>query len=354
MRTKLLVAALLVASAATGRAEDLKPGTPDLKSATALAFGPKGVLFVGDAAGATVFAIDTGDTKPAGDKALNVEQIDSKVAAVLGVAAKDVKVTDVKVNPASGNVYLSVTRGTGAGTPALVKVGRDGTATAVSLKDVPFASVKLPNPATGGAKGPPAVITQMAFVGGKLIVAGLSSEEFASTLRVIPYPFKDADKGSGIEIFHGAHSAIETKSPIRTFVAYKIGTEDNIMAAYTCTPLVKIPVADLKPGAKVKGTTIAELGNRNNPLDMIVYKKDGKDYILMANSARGVMKIQTDEFATVAPITKGVGGGGTAGVKYETIAELKDVMQLDKLDEGNALLLVKSGTGFDLKTVPLP
>jgi peptide-methionine (R)-S-oxide reductase len=30
------------------------------------------------------------------------------------------------------------------------------------------------------------------------------------------------------------------------------------MAAYTCTPLVKIPVADLKAGAKVKGTTIAE------------------------------------------------------------------------------------------------
>ena len=137
-------------------------------------------------------------------------------------------------------------------------------------------------------------------------------------------------------------------------MAYKIGAEDNIVAAYTCTPLVKIPVADLKPGAKVKGTTIGELGNRNNPLDMIVYKKDGKDYILMANSARGVMKIQTDEFATVTPITKAVGGGGTAGVKYETIAELKDVMQLDKLDEGNALLLVKSGTGFDLKTVPLP
>jgi len=29
-------------------------------------------------------------------------------------------------------------------------------------------------------------------------------------------------------------------------------------------------------------------------------------------------------------------------------------MQLDKLNDENALLLVKSGTGFDLKTVPLP
>ena len=43
-----------------------------------------------------------------------------------------------------------------------------------------------------------------------------------------------------------------------------------------------------------KGKTIAELGNRNKPLDMISYKKEGKDYLLMANSSRGVMKISTE------------------------------------------------------------
>ena len=36
--------------------------------------------------------------------------------------------------------------------------------------------------------------------------------------------------------------------------------QQYILAAYTCTPLVKIPVSDLKPGAQVKGTTIADLG----------------------------------------------------------------------------------------------
>jgi hypothetical protein len=348
MRIKLLVAALVLASAAPGRAEDLKAGTPDLKSVSALAFGPGGVLFVGDSAGAAIFAIDTRDTKPAGTKDLNVEKLDTKIADMLGGGA--VRITDMKVNPASGNVFVSAAVGTGAGTPALVKVGRDGSVSAVALKEVPFAKVSIPNPGAA-TKGPAAVITQMAFVDGKLIVAGLSSEEFASTLRVIPYPFKDVDKGTGIQIFHGAHNAIETKAPIRSFVAYKIGKEENIMAAYTCTPLVKIPVAELKPGSKVKGTTIAELGNRNNPLDMIVYTKGGKDYILMANSARGVMKIPTEEFGTAEPITKGIGGGGTAGVKYETVKELADVMQLDKLNDDNALVLLKNG---DLKTVPLP
>ena len=107
-------------------------------------------------------------------------------------------------------------------------------------------------------------------------------------------------------------------------------------------------VADLKAGAKVKGTTIAELGNGNKPLDMIVYTKDGKDYLLMANSKHGVLKIPTTEFATAAPITAKT---GVAGVKAETVKELVDVVQLDKLDDTHAILLYKNG---DLKTVPLP
>ncbi|MDY3560812.1 hypothetical protein R5W23_002058 [Gemmata sp. JC673] len=349
MRTKLLAAALLVASAAAGRADDgLTRGTPDVKSVTALAFGPKGLLLLGDPTGGAVFAFDTGDSKPAGDnKPLNVEKVDAKLAAALGATEKDVKITDVKVNPASGAVYVAVTR---AGTPALTKVARDGTVTAIAFKDLPFAKVALPN---ANDKQRTESITSLAFVDGKVIVAGLSNEEFASTLRVIPFPFKEADKGAGIKIFHGAHGRLETNAPIRTFVPYKIGTEENIMAAYTCTPLVKIPVADLKAGAKVNGTTIAELGNRNRPLDMIVYTKDGKDYLLMANSARGVMKVPTEGFGKAEAITAKT-AADTAGVKYESIKELTGVEQLDKLDDGHALLLVKTANGSDLKTIPLP
>ena len=38
-------------------------------------------------------------------------------------------------------------------------------------------------------------ITDMAYVNGNLLVAGLSNEEWSSSLRSIPYPFKDADEG---------------------------------------------------------------------------------------------------------------------------------------------------------------
>lgn len=354
MRTRLIAAAVafIATTAAASAADGFTKGTVDAKSATALAFGPKGVIFIGDSAGAAIYAVDTGDVKPSGEKAVNVERIDSKIASLLGVTGKDVKINDVKVNPASGDIYIAVTRGTGQGQPAIVRVGRTGgELQAVNLKDVPMSKIAIPNPASG--KGASTSITSMQFVGDKLIVAGLSSEQFASTLRTFDFPFKEADKGAAIEIYHGAHGAIETRAPIRSFVPYKVGGEETVVATYQCTPLVKIPVSQLKAGEKVKGTTVAELGNGNMPLDMIVYSKGVKDYILVANNRRGVMKIAADQLAGAEAITAKP-STTTAGVKYDTIAELKGVTQLDKLDAGHAILLVTNADGFDLKTIELP
>jgi hypothetical protein len=114
---------------------------------------------------------------------------------------------------------------------------------------------------------------------------------------------------------------------------------------------VKIPVSQLKAGAKVEGTTIAELGNRNRPIDMIVYEKGGKHFILMANSSRGVMKIAGDNLESYKPITAQT---EVTGVPYETIANLKDVQHLKKYDDRTALLLQGAGASMDLRTVALP
>ncbi len=188
---------------------------------------------------------------------------------------------------------------------------------------------------------------------GRVYVAGLSNEEFSSRLISIPYPFATVDNGTSVEIYHGAHGRLETKSPIRTFAAYKINGEPYLMAAYTCTPLVKVPVAALKPGTHYKGTTVAELGNRNQPLDMVVYQKDGKDYILTANSSRGVMKITTDGIADAASISSPI--QNTAGLPYKTIESMKGVVQLDLLDKDNALVIVEQpGGALNLETVALP
>src|SRR5215213_2532470 len=89
-------------------------------------------------------------------------------------------------------------------------------------------------------------ITDMAYVDGALLVAGLSNEEFSSKLRRIPFPFTDAVTGGSLEIFHVSHGKWETEAPIRTFVPYDDGR--SILASYTCTPVVQITLADLTPG----------------------------------------------------------------------------------------------------------
>ncbi len=67
------------------------------------------------------------------------------------------------------------------------------------------------------------------------------------------------------------------------------------------------------------GTTIAELGNRNRPLDMIVYQKNGQEFLLMSNNSRGVMKIPTANFGDAAGITTPV-TTEKGGIGYESIA----------------------------------
>jgi hypothetical protein len=313
--------------------------------------GPESILFIGDSKAATIYAVATGDEATGDKKApLNVDKIDAQLASMMGGEAKDINITDMKVNPATGNVFLSVIRGKGDNAAiGIFKVDRSGKITNVSLKDVPAASVELKNaPENARTQS----ITCMYFAKDKLFVAGLSNEEFASTLRALPFPFQDANKGSGIEIFHGSHGGLETKSPIRTFTVFDVAGQANLMAAYTCTPLVKIPVDDLKVGQKVKGTTIAELGNGNVPLSMAVYQKNGKSFLLLANNKRGVMKIPTDGMDKAQPITSRV--PGKAGVSYETVEALKGVEKLDRLNDQLALLLVRNTDGVNLQSVDLP
>jgi hypothetical protein len=254
----------------------------------------------------------------------------------------------VKVSPATGTVFLAVSRGKEA-SPVLFKVGGDGKLAEFPLKDVAFTAIQLPN---ANEKTRTETITSMGFANGKVIVAGLSNEEFASTLRVIPYPFADATKATGVKIFHGAHGKFETQAPVRTFTTYKIGDAEHVVAAYQCTPLVKFPITELQPGAKVTGTTIAELGNGNRPLDMIVYKKGGKDYILMSNNRRGIMKLAADKLDTKESITKRT--PEFAGATAEKIEAWKDVEQLDKLDDTHAVVLMKGAGGLTLASVELP
>jgi len=195
-------------------------------------------------------------------------------------------------------------------------------------------------------------ITDLAFSDGRLYIAGLSNEEFASKLRSVKYPFAAADNGASVEIFHGNHGQLETRSPVYTFIPYTIDSKPYVIASYTCTPLVRFSMDSLK-GSKVVGTTIAELGAGNRPLDMILYKKDGKEFLLMSNNSRGVMKIPTAAFGSATPITEPV-KSETAGISYEKITSMTGVEQMDLLDAQRSIVLARTTGGLNLSAVPLP
>lgn len=387
-RATIVLASILMASIAVpAAAQDAAVSSgvgPSMRHMGPIAFGPDAVLFAADAEAVQVYALDLAAlVAGSAPGATSIPAVDEQIAATLGTGANNLLVTDMAVHPGTRNVFISVMRGRGADAqPVLLRVDGAGDMTVVSLDQVPYSRVRLPNPPgeqtgmllKGGNEVPipnyPSnqateyplnlfgvqTITDLAYADGRLYVAGLSNEEFASKLRSIAYPFTAVDEGTSVEIWHAPHDQFETRSPIYTFVPYEIDGEQHLVASYLCTPLVKFPVSSLKPGADVRGVTIAEFGSGNRPLDMIVYQKNGQDYLLMSNNRHGVMKVPTRDFGSADPLTGIVPDGSTAGVGFEKVPAMAGVEQLDLLDDGHAIVLARASdeSPLDLQTVALP
>ncbi len=361
MRKLLDYVVLAVVCCASANAADqwgLERGTPDMKSAGSLTFGPEDVLFVGDTKSAAVFAIATGDTTGDPSKSnINVEDVVDKIGSLVGGNAT---INDIAVSPATGNVFVSATAND---KPALLKIDGAGKITQLSMTDVLFAKANLAGAPEDKVTGEGRraknnrkdAITDLAFFEGKLLISGLRNASTASSVRELSFPFATADQGVGVQIYHAAHGKEEDYAAMRTFVPLMIDGEPNLLAAYVCTPLVKIPMKELESAAdRIKGTTVAELGNRNQPLDMFSYTKDGGNYLLLSNSARGVMKITTSGLSDNKGLTEPVRGGGAAGQSYDTVETMTGVIQMDKLNDTHAVLLVEKDGHQNLRTVALP
>jgi hypothetical protein len=350
----------------------LRIGTAEIGSAGPITFGPDGILFLADNDAARIFAVDVADPgAEAGIEPFDLDDVDTRVGSFLGCGPDDVAIRDLAVHPRSHNVYLSVQRGRGdAGQAVLVRIDRlEGTITDVPLTGVPVASVAITDaPAEDderlvitlpkGDEGEEiqvgertlrilrqpirtATVTDMVFVDGELLVAGLSNEEFSSKLRRIPFPFTDAGTvtANNLEIFHVSHGKWETAAPIRTFVPYEGGR--SILASYTCTPVVHFPLSDLTPGTKTVGRTVAELGAMNQPLDMVSFVQGGEEHLLVANSSHGLIKIACRDIDAQAPLTE---PKEPIGVPRET-EDLQGITRLANLDDSHVLALQVDGGG---------
>jgi hypothetical protein len=181
-------------------------------------------------------------------------------------------------------------------------------------------------------------VTDMAYVDRTLLVTGLSNEEFSSKLRRIPFPFSHEVTDNNLEIFHVTHGMWETAAPIRTFVPYDGGR--SILASYTCTPVVHFRVADLTPGTKTVGRTVADLGGANQPIDMVSFLQGGEEYLLVANTSRGLVKIACRDIDDQPPLTE---PREPVGVPRETEG-LRGITRLANLN-GSYVLALQTDDG---------
>lgn len=305
------------------------PVAAQVRSVSKIEFGPPGVLFVADWRNSSVHAVSLPSAASTAPAPFNLMDLQSEIERALGT--RDFTVRDLKVRPGTAEVYLAVSYGKEQA-PAVLRVDGTGAISKIDLAKETGRPVVLRDAPTGDLtfwdKTPERSLTvsAMRWHDGKLYLAGLSNQTFASTLRVVSYPFDGRQTVSSIAMFHTSHDQMETRAPIRTFDFVKVNGVDTLVAAYMCTPLVTIPVSELKDGAHVTGKTIGELGYGNTPVDMLIYSApddNGKvtTWLMVTNVNRNAKSIPMSSVLSAAS-----GPGMTKAVPWSQIAGV-DVVQ---------------------------
>lgn len=329
--------------------DDFILGNPEIQSMHAMSFGPESILFIGDSDAAQIVAIDLSAQKKAVNEKLVIRDLETQLSTLLGTEIDQVQIIDLAVDPANENVYIAVNHSSGK---SLLFLVNNDSLEPVAIDNIGFSKTVLSNAVATDAKDRRGrslrkwAISDLRYADGKVMVSGLSNAEFASTFRAISFPFSDTEMASSLEIYHAAHGQFETNSPIKTFIPLTIDDKPQILASYTCTPLVVFPTSEIQAGEHTKARTVAELGNANTPLDIIEMEKEGARYILLANSNRALMKIKvTDIEAFGDSITEKVQErAGTSGIDFINLPFV-NVQQLDKLNESTFVMIQRTSGG---------
>ena len=355
-RASMVVSALAGAGVALVMASgpgDLKAAAPPavagMRSAGALAFGPDGVLFVGDSRAGAVHALAIEEAQPdPGTGDVKVDHVDRKIAALLGTTVEDIAIHDMAVHPRTRAVYFSVSKGRGdAGAPMLVRSTLAGqmsvvtpraSGTRLDLLDAPTEDAKTP----WGERSRTMTVTDLAFADGELLIAGLSNEAFASTLRRVAYPFTAKPVATTLEIYHTSHGRYETAAPIETFLPFAVKGKPALLAGYGCAPLAAFELSALRGAKHLRGATLAELGGGNRPHDMVAIERDGTRHVIVANSDRTLMRITAADIDRSDPLTRqSTQIYESFGTPYISLA-IVGVLQLDRLGSDAILMLQRN------------
>ncbi|MEM6496213.1 MAG: hypothetical protein AAF709_05750, partial [Pseudomonadota bacterium] len=269
------VGALMLSTASAALADGVV-----LESAGALAFDDANTLFVGDGKAGIVHAFDLADSQLTNQSAYELgraqtfegrtifENISAEIGVLLGVPEDQVQINDMVVHKPTKQIFLSVHRGLGPDAEALILKVNQGEIEPVDLSLAAHSTqyigaIPKDEAIEFGRSLNAIAITDIDYYQGEIFVAGVSNEEFDSTLRRIAYPFGGDVEASKIEIWHAVHAQWETRAPIITQTIAELDGVATMIALYGCTPVVRIPLSDLEDGKQVRGTMIAELGYGN-------------------------------------------------------------------------------------------
>jgi len=305
--------AITLSAALTIGASALTPALADtsldIKFAGALEFADDGTLFVGDNHNGAIYAFEM-PTEPGPSQIMpsSIANIDAKIAELLGVGIHAIELNDMASHPISHDLYISVTRiGSSAAQPAIIQVTHDQQVSLVDLASFEFqkqALMEFPEGETtfrprGSGPGPlfprdlakgdiplrTLAIMDMEYYEGELFVAGVAHDNFLSSLRRMPYPFDGTQGVTNVEMYHITHDQYESRAPIRAMSVQEIDGMPQLVAAYTCSPIVLVPLGDIQDGAKISANTIMDYGN-GQPLDMIPFEMQGQSMLFVTNDSR--------------------------------------------------------------------
>jgi hypothetical protein len=279
-----------------------------LRAAGPMLFADADTLVVADWRAQELHAFKLPPAAPAPARPFNLRDVAGPVATALHVRREQVRFEDMAFRPGAETAWfaLSIDRPGALPTPAIVSIDSGGKVLVLRTDKLAQASAKIASPPAADKRLwrdiPEATltVTDLAFHDGKLYVAGLGNGDFASTLRIYDFPFDDRATSATVEMYHPVHDQLETRAPIRKMAVVTLDGEPSIVAAYTCTPLVVIPIRSLVDGAHVRGTTIAELGWGSAPVDMIGFDAGQGPQLLLANSAKAADLMPVSAIAAAA------------------------------------------------------
>lgn len=385
MRNKILLfgmPAILAAAAAPGLLQSRAAAAPDAaaeaahftvggavyKSLGPVAFSPAGVLYIADDRGGGVIGLALDERQRDAAPRAKVADLGRRIAGAMGADEKGIEIRDMAISPVSGDVYLTVRKLDGADNSALnpanyllFRVTAPGQVEAVDTASLRGRRVEIAARAGYGQReGNPYVIGDLVCAPGRLLVPALSSEAFSSNLHSLPLPLGsgDADRFA-TSIYHVSHKRQETASPIQTLTLYRDAAgQPLLVAAYVCTPVVRIRLEDLKPNATATGVTVAELGSGNRPMKMVSYGPPGRQSLLLDNSSFGKLKVAPEVVMEEQAVNeKTAADRGSRG--QTSHPGIQPAPQLARAQvyapSGNDLVVVTAGeSGMSLETVPAP